>query len=106
MKAGSSEGSGSLGDFARLDAGCTNLHAARATLRHLYADGLQIGIETSLGAIVRVRDVVAKLRALAADFATFCHSLFNLLFRKSSFITKGFRSRQADDPERIAKEQS
>jgi hypothetical protein len=32
--------------------------------------------------------------------------LFNLLFRKLSFITKGFRSRQAGDSERIAKEQS
>ena len=68
----------SFGDFAGLDAGSANLHPAGATLRHLYADRLQIRIEPSRRAIVRVRDVIAELRSLAADFATFGHLCFNL----------------------------
>ena len=70
---GLSTGLRSLGDFARLDAGCTNLHPARATLGLLHANRLQIRIEASLSAIVRVRDIVAELRSFTADFATFGH---------------------------------
>src|SRR5919202_6382704 len=63
-----------LRDLARLDAGGADLHAHRAALRALDADGLQIGIKAPRGAVVRVRDVVAELRALAADFASFSHN--------------------------------
>ena len=62
-----------FGDFAGLDAGSANLHPAGATLRHLDADRLQIRIEPSRRAIVSVGDIVAELRSLAADFATFGH---------------------------------
>ena len=62
-----------FGDFTGLDARGADFHPASATLRHLHADGLQIWIEASRRAIVRVRDIVAELRSLAADFATFSH---------------------------------
>ena len=71
------EPSSGFGDFAGLDAGSANLHPAGATLRHLNADRLQIRIEPSWRAIIRVRDVIAELGSLAADFATFSHC-FNL----------------------------
>ena len=65
--------SGGLGDFAGLDASRTDFHPARATLGRLDANRLQIWIEAAWGAIVRVRDIIAELRALAADFTTFGH---------------------------------
>src|SRR5689334_2536702 len=67
------KGSGSLRDFARLDAGCADFHPARATLGRLHANRLQVRIEASLSAIVRVRDIVAELWSFTADFATFGH---------------------------------
>jgi hypothetical protein len=67
------KGSSGLRDFARLDAGCANFHPARATLGLLHADRLQIRIEASRSAIVRVRDIVAELWSFTADFATFGH---------------------------------
>ena len=66
-------GSGRLCDFARLDAAGANLHAFDAALRLLHADGLQIGIKATASAVVRVRYIIAELRALAANFASFCH---------------------------------
>jgi hypothetical protein len=65
--------SGSLRDFARLDAGRADFHPARATLGLLHADRLQVWIESSRRAIVRVRDIVAELWSFTADFATFGH---------------------------------
>ena len=73
----SREGSSSLGDFARLDASCANFHSARATLRDLNANRLKIRIESSRSAVIRVRDIVAELRSLAADFTTFGHIVFD-----------------------------
>ena len=67
------EVSSGLGDFAGLDASRADFHPARATLRLLHADGLQIWIEATRRAIVRVRDIVAELWSFAADFATFGH---------------------------------
>ena len=69
-------GSGGLSDFAGLDAGRADLHAASATRGRLHADRLQVRIEATWGAIVRVRDIVAELRSLAADFTTFGHIVF------------------------------
>ena len=66
-------GSSGFGDFTSLDAGRADFHPARATLGRLNANRLQIWIEPAWGAIVRVRDIVAELRSLAADFATFGH---------------------------------
>ena len=76
---GSARGTGSsgLGDFAGLDASCANFHPARATLGLLHANRLQVRIEASRSAIVRVRDIVAELWSFTADFATFGH-FFNL----------------------------
>jgi S-ribosylhomocysteine lyase LuxS involved in autoinducer biosynthesis len=39
----------------------------------LNAYGLQVGIEATARAIVGVRDIIAELRAFAADFASFSH---------------------------------
>ena len=66
-------GSSGFGDFAGLDAGRADFHPARATFGGLYANRLQIWIESTWGAIVRVRDIITELRALAADFTTFGH---------------------------------
>jgi len=63
-----------LGDFAGLDATGTNLHSFRAALGTLNADRLQVGIETAGRTVVRVGNVVPKLRSLAADFASFSHN--------------------------------
>jgi hypothetical protein len=89
------EGSGSLRDFARLDAGCADFHPVRATLGLLHANRLQIRIEPSLSAIVRVRDIVAELWSFTADFATFGHSYSTSIFQKLSFIANEFLKRQA-----------
>ena len=89
------EGSGSLQNFARLDAGCADFHPVRATLGLLHANRLQIRIEASLSAIVRVRDIVAELWSFTADFATFGHDCSTSRFQKPSFIANEFLSRQA-----------
>jgi hypothetical protein len=68
------EGSGSFRDFARLDTGGADFHPARATLGLLHANRLQVRIEASRSAIVRVRDIVAELWSFTADFATFGHN--------------------------------
>ena len=60
-------------DFARFDTGGADFHAPVTALRQLNAYGLQIGIENARRSIVCVRDVIAKLRAFAANFTTFCH---------------------------------
>src|ERR671931_1845306 len=64
---------GRLRDLARLDAGRADLHPDGPALRALDADRLQVGVEAAARAVVRVRDVVAELRPLAADFASFSH---------------------------------
>ncbi len=69
------KGSGGFRDLARLDAGCTYFHPARTTLRLLNANRLKIRIKTSMGAIIRVGDIVAELWSFTADFATFSHIL-------------------------------
>ena len=69
-------GSSGFGDFTGLDAGRADFHPPRATLGRLYANRLQVRIEATRGAIVRVRDIVAELRSLAADFTTFGHIVF------------------------------
>src|SRR5919112_5922661 len=89
------KGSGSLRDFAGLDASCANFHPARATLGLLHANRLQVRIEASRSAIVRVRDIVAELWSFTADFATFGHNCSTSRFQKPSFITNEFLSRQA-----------
>src|SRR5437588_1269304 len=68
--------SGRLRDLARLDAGRADLHANRPALRALDAYGLKVWVEAAARAVVRVRDVVAELRPLAADFASFSHYVF------------------------------
>ena len=68
-----SDSSGGFGDFAGLDAGGADLHARSPALRFLHANRLQIRIESSRSAIVRVRDIVAELWSFTANFATFGH---------------------------------
>src|SRR2546423_13472985 len=70
---------GRLRDLARLDAGRADLHATRPALRALDSYGLKVGVEAAARAVVRVRDVVAELRPLAADFASFSHCVFENL---------------------------
>src|SRR5687767_4981787 len=89
-------GSSGFRDFTRLDAGRADFHPARATLGRLYANRLQVRIEAAWGSIVRVRDIVAELRSLAADFTTFGHLVFaTSVIRKPRFIANAFPARQA-----------
>ena len=81
--------SGGLRDFARLDAGGADFHPARATLGLLHANRLQVRIEASRSAIVRVRDIVAELWSFTADFATFGH--FISTSRILGFLYRRFR---------------
>jgi hypothetical protein len=66
---------GSFRDFARLDATGADLHANGSALRALNTNGLQVRIEATARAIVSMRNIIAELRRLAADFATFSHNL-------------------------------
>ena len=66
-------GSSGFGDLTCLDAGGADFHPARAALRRLHANRLQVRVEPAWGAVIRVRDIVAELRSLAADFTTFGH---------------------------------
>ena len=65
--------SGSFRNFAGLDATRANLHALHAPLRALDANVLQVWIKAAARAVVRMRDIIAELRAFAADFASFSH---------------------------------
>jgi hypothetical protein len=65
--------SGRFRDLASLDTGRANLHPLRSASGPLNPYGLQIRIEAAARPIVRVRDVIAELRAFAADFASFSH---------------------------------
>ena len=107
--------SGRFSDLAALDTGGADLHALRAALRTLNADGLQVGLETAARSIVGVRDIITELRPFAADFASFSHVNENLRTLKkrvpvsfdvlhssdgdarlkTNFITNSFTSRQA-----------
>jgi hypothetical protein len=65
---------GSFRDFARLDTTGADLHANCSALRALRTNGLQVWIEATARAIVRMRNIITELRRLAADFATFSHN--------------------------------
>ena len=45
---------GRFGDFARFDAACADFHACCSALWPLHANPLQIGIETTVRAVIRV----------------------------------------------------
>jgi hypothetical protein len=66
---------GRFRDFACFDTTGADLHANRSALRALDAYGLQVRIEATARAIVRMRNIIAELGRLAADFATFSHNL-------------------------------
>jgi len=65
-------GSLRFGDFAAAQAGSTDTHALAAAL-HLGADGPQIDVPAPTRDVVRVADVISRLRPLAADFTNLCH---------------------------------
>ena len=66
-------GSSGFGDFTRLDATGADFHSAVTAVRQLYANGLQVRIENAGRSIIGVGNIIAKLRALAANFTTLCH---------------------------------
>ena len=65
--------SSGFGYFAGLNAAGADLHSLITAGRQLDANGLQIRIENARRSIVGVRDIIAKLRAFAANFTTLCH---------------------------------
>jgi hypothetical protein len=60
-------------DLAGLDTGGANFHALGSALWELDAYGLQVRIKTARRAIISVRDIIAELRAFAANFTSFSH---------------------------------
>lgn len=68
---------GGFSDFAGLDTAGANLHSLGATLRLLHPNGLQIRIESARGSVIRMRNIIAELRAFAANFASFSHDCFD-----------------------------
>ena len=67
---------GGFRDFAGFYAACADLHSARASLRKLDANRLQVWIEPARGSVVSVGNVIPELRPFAANFATFCHCTY------------------------------
>jgi hypothetical protein len=59
-------------DFAGLDAAGADAHALAAAI-DLGLDGLQVDVPATAGGVVGVRDVVAELRAFAAEITFLCH---------------------------------
>ena len=63
-----------LDDFAGLDAAGADANALASSI-HLGLDWLKVDVPATASRIVGVRDVVAKLRAFAAEFTFLCHDL-------------------------------
>jgi hypothetical protein len=61
-------------DFAGFDAAGADANAL-ASAFDLGLDGLQIHVPAATGGVVGVRDVVAELRAFAAEITFVCHNL-------------------------------
>ena len=59
-------------DFAGLDAASADAHALTNTV-HLRLDGLKVDVPAAPGGVVGVGDVVAELRAFAAEITFSCH---------------------------------
>ena len=76
----------SLCNLARFDTACADLHALNASLRALHANGLQVWIKATGSAIVRMRNIVAELRAFAADFASFSHFFITSEYRRKRVV--------------------
>ena len=59
-------------DFAGLDAAGADAHALAGAI-HYGLDGLQVYVPAATRGVVGVGDVVAELRAFAAEFTFLCH---------------------------------
>jgi hypothetical protein len=66
-----------FGDLTGFDTTRADLHTLNTTLWSLDSNGLQIWIEPTPGTVVSMRNIVAELRRLATDFASFSHILVN-----------------------------
>lgn len=60
-------------NFTGFNAAGANLHPSVSAGRKLNADWLQIRVEPAAGFIVRMRNIVSKLRAFPANVASLCH---------------------------------
>ena len=61
-----------LNDFAGFDAASADAHALAYPV-HLGLDGLQVDVPAAAGGVVGVGDVIAELRAFAAEITFSCH---------------------------------
>jgi hypothetical protein len=100
---------GGFSDFSGFNASRANFHSLSATLRTLHANRLQVWIKATRRSVIGVGNIVSKLWAFTANFATFGHdyrtSRLNygrfadrLRWRaiiETEFITKDFQARQA-----------
>ena len=67
-----------LNDFAGLDAAGADAHALAYTV-YLGLDGLQVDVPAAAGGVVGVGDVIAELRAFAAEITFSCHDYYSNL---------------------------
>ena len=67
----------SLYNFAGLQAAGANLDALASTVDQ-GADRLQIGIKAAAGFVICVGNVIAELRAFAAEFTTISHNYLRI----------------------------
>ena len=65
-------------NLAAFDTTGANTLAGIAASWQLNPNRLQIGVKAAARAVVRVRDIVAELRAFATGFTAFSHCLINL----------------------------
>jgi hypothetical protein len=69
-------------DFSGLDAARANADALAAAV-DLGLDGLKVDVPPATVGVVGVRDVVAELRAFAAEITFLCHDLLLILSRRN-----------------------
>jgi hypothetical protein len=73
-----------LGDFAALDAVGADADALGGSVDQ-GVDSLQVWVPATPGYVVRVRDVIAELRAFAANVAYLCHGSNSRIFLQSVY---------------------
>jgi hypothetical protein len=66
-------------DFAGLDATGANAHTLAYAV-HLGLDGLEVDVPAAPGGVMGVGDVIAELRAFAAEITFSCHDLLQSRF--------------------------
>ena len=93
----------SFGDLAALEAGGADAQALGGAVDQR-ADGLEVRVPAAAGDVVRVRNVVAELRTLAANITNLCHDVktpnLNLFASIAVAARMAFGGKRAAESER------